>query len=158
MNDYADERASVLRLNMAIVEERTCQWSLFQRALRDFDDALMDDQNNDEFIALKESSNAVSAYIKHVRFQAKLRVLFYYYPIYILQLQKVVRNEEDEDFCIKLKFIFAEVLKDYDVKSVVQIGEDETLRTLKESLTSEDSDSSVILSTIIKLHSRYQTK
>ena len=35
MGDYGDERASVLRLNMAIVEERTCQWSLFQRALRD---------------------------------------------------------------------------------------------------------------------------
>ena len=35
MADYGDERASVLRLNMAIVEERTCQWSLFQRALRD---------------------------------------------------------------------------------------------------------------------------
>ncbi len=67
MNDYADERASVLRLNMAIVEERTCQWSLFQRALRDFDDALMDDLNNDEFIALRESSSPVSMYIKHVR-------------------------------------------------------------------------------------------
>ena len=38
MNEYGDEQAAMLRLNMAIVEERTCQWSLFQRALRDFDD------------------------------------------------------------------------------------------------------------------------
>ena len=30
MNEYSEEQASMLRLNMAIVEERTCQWSLFQ--------------------------------------------------------------------------------------------------------------------------------
>jgi hypothetical protein len=49
MNDYADERASVLRLNMAIVEERTCQWSLFQRSLRDLDEALVDDLSTVEY-------------------------------------------------------------------------------------------------------------
>ena len=30
MNEYGDEQAALLRLNMAIVEERACQWSLFQ--------------------------------------------------------------------------------------------------------------------------------
>ena len=30
MGEYSEEQASMLRLNMAIVEERTCQWSLFQ--------------------------------------------------------------------------------------------------------------------------------
>ena len=67
MNDYADERASVLRLNMAIVEERTCQWSLFQRSLRDLDEALVDDLSNVEFNQAKESSHAAAEYFKQVR-------------------------------------------------------------------------------------------
>ena len=33
MNEYGDEQAALLRLNMAIVEERACQWSLFQVCL-----------------------------------------------------------------------------------------------------------------------------
>ena len=36
MNEYSEEQASMLRLNMAIVEERTCQWSLFQVLFRNF--------------------------------------------------------------------------------------------------------------------------
>ena len=67
MNDYADERASVLRLNMAIVEERTCQWSLFQRSLRDLDEALVDDLSNAEFNQVKESSHTAADYIKQVK-------------------------------------------------------------------------------------------
>jgi hypothetical protein len=65
--DYADERSSVLRLNMAIVEERTCQWSLFARALRDLDDSLVDDLSNLEFNQLKETSHSIAEYVKHVR-------------------------------------------------------------------------------------------
>jgi hypothetical protein len=34
---------------MAIVEERTCQWSLFQRSLRDLDEALVDDLSTVEY-------------------------------------------------------------------------------------------------------------
>jgi hypothetical protein len=68
MGDYGDERASVLRLNMAIVEERTCQWSLFQRALRDLDDAIIDEFSNLEFNQLKEMSSYVSEYVHHVIF------------------------------------------------------------------------------------------
>ena len=34
MNEYGEEQAAMLRLNMAIVEERACQWSLYQRVLR----------------------------------------------------------------------------------------------------------------------------
>ena len=67
MNDYADERAAVLRLNMAIVEERTCQWSLFQRSLRDLDEALIDDLSNVEFNQVKESYHSVAEYVKHVK-------------------------------------------------------------------------------------------
>jgi hypothetical protein len=40
------------------------------------------------------------------------------------------------------------------VKSVVHIGEEEKLHTLKEALPSEEVESSVVLATIVKLHVR----
>jgi hypothetical protein len=40
------------------------------------------------------------------------------------------------------------------VKSVVHIGEDERLHQLKESLSAEEIEASVILATIVKLHVR----
>jgi hypothetical protein len=52
---------------------------------------------------------------------------------------------------IKLKLC----VQDYDVKSVVHIGEDEKLHALKENLPSDETESSVILATIVKLHIRY---
>jgi len=51
---------------------------------------------------------------------------------------------------IKLKLC----VQDYDVKSVVHIGEDEKLHALKENLPSDETESSVILATIVKLHIR----
>ena len=46
-------------------------------------------------------------------------------------------------------------LQDYDVKSVVHIGEEEKLHSLKETLATEEVEASVILAAIIKLHTRF---
>mgnify|MGYP001332318192 CR=1 FL=1 len=64
MNEYSEEQASMLRLNMAIVEERTCQWSLYQRSLRDFDDSVLDEGNMKEFDNLMEAYSSVANYIE----------------------------------------------------------------------------------------------
>ena len=63
MNEYGDEQAAMLRLNMAIVEERTCQWSLFQRALRDFDDAVLDESNMNDFNWAQDNFTDVMDYL-----------------------------------------------------------------------------------------------
>ena len=44
--------------------------------------------------------------------------------------------------------------QDYDVKSVVHIGEDERLHQLKEAMPGEEVEASVILAAIVKLQYR----
>jgi hypothetical protein len=136
MNEYGDEQAAMLRLNMAIVEERTCQWSLFQRALRDFDDAVLDESNTNDFINASENFADVKGYLTEWRVAFDL--------------------DEEEDFCVKFKFLLNNILEVYDVKSLWQVGENEELHLLKEKIYQEVSEGSIILFSILRIHSRIE--
>ena len=116
MNEYGDEQAAMLRLNMAIVEERTCQWSLFQRVLRDFDDAVLDESNMNDFDWAEENFPDVKAYLKEWKESFDL---------------------DGDDFCVKFKFFLANILKDYDVKMLWQVGENDKLHNLKDKIYHE---------------------
>ena len=105
MNEYSEEQASMLRLNMAIVEERTCQWSLFQvlhtnfifktlphtfvcylltqRGLRDLEDAVRDDNNVTEFNTIIETHKISRDYIE--------------------KYQKITAIDDRENFCLRLR-------------------------------------------------------
>ena len=136
MNEYGDEQAAMLRLNMAIVEERTCQWSLFQRALRDFDDAVLDESNMNDFNWAQDNFTDVSDYM------ACWRDTF---------------NLGEDDFCVKFKFFLSSILAGYDVKSLWQVGENEKLHLLKEKIYHEVSEGSIILHAIMRIHTRMET-
>ena len=117
MNEYSEEQASMLRLNMAIVEERTCQWSLYQRSLRDFDDSVLDEGNMQEFGNLSESQICVSNYIEHY--------------------QKITEIDDKENFCMKLRYFLSSILEVQDTKGIALIGDNELLQSLKDKVTSE---------------------
>ena len=117
MNEYSEEQAAMLRLNMAIVEERTCQWSLYQRSLRDFDDSVLDEGNMQEFTNLTESHTSVANYIEHY--------------------QTITEIDDKENFCMKLRYFLSSILEVQDVKGIGLVGENETLQSLKDKVTSE---------------------
>lgn len=117
MNEYSEEQAAMLRLNMAIVEERTCQWSLYQRSLRDFDDSVLDENNIQEFTNLTESQTCVSNYIEHY--------------------QTITEIDDKENFCMKLRYFLSSILEVQDVKGIALVGENETLQSFKDKVTSE---------------------
>ena len=117
MNEYSEEQAAMLRLNMAIVEERTCQWSLYQRSLRDFDDSVLDEGNMKEFENLTERQACVSNYIE--------------------QYQTITEIDDKENFCMKLRYFLSSILEVQDVKGIALVGENEKLQSLKDKVTSE---------------------
>ena len=117
MNEYSEEQASMLRLNMAIVEERTCQWSLYQRSLRDFDDSVLDEGNMQEFGNLSECQACVANYIEHY--------------------QKITEIDDKENFCMKLRYFLSSILEIQDTKGISLIGDNEQLQSLKDKVTSE---------------------
>lgn len=63
-SEHSEEQSAMLRLNMAIVEERTCQWSLFQRYLRDLDDSVLDENDIQEFNQTAETNGCIAEYAK----------------------------------------------------------------------------------------------
>ena len=107
----------MLRLNMAIIEERTCQWSLYQRSLRDFDDSVLDESNMQEFQNLIDSQACVANYVEHY--------------------QTITEIEDKENFCMKLRYFLSSILEVQDVKGISLVGENETLQSLKDKVTSE---------------------
>ena len=121
---------------MAIVEERTCQWSLFQRVLRDFDDAVLDESNMNDFDWAQDNFADVQSYITEWKESFEL---------------------DGDDFCVKFKFFLTKILKDYDVKLLWQVGENNKLHTLKEKIYHEVREGSIILHAIIRIHSRMET-
>ncbi len=102
MNEYSDEQAAMLRLNMAIVEERTCQWSLFQRTLRDFETAVPDEGNMNDFNQALETNPDIQEYLSLWRTGFEL-------------------GGENEDFCIKFKLFLSNILEVYDIKTIWQV-------------------------------------
>ena len=135
MNEYSDEQAAMLRLNMAIVEERTCQWSLFQRVLRDFDDAVLDESNMNDFNWAQDNFTNVQEYLQEWR--------------------KAFEFEADE-FLVKFKSLLASILQEYDVKKLWQVGENEKLHDLKSKIFRETKEGSIILHTTIRIHTRME--
>ena len=135
MNEYSDEQAAMLRLNMAIVEERTCQWSLFQRTLRDFDDAVLDESNMNDFNWAHDNFPDVIEYLKEWRDSFDF---------------------EEDDFCVKFKFLLTRILQEYDVKSLWQVGENDKLHVLKDKIFHEVREGSIILHAIIRIHTRME--
>ena len=117
MNEYSEEQASMLRLNMAIVEERTCQWSLYQRSLRDFDDSVLDEGNMQEFGNIAENQACVSNYIEHY--------------------QKITDIDDKENFCMKLRYFLSSILEIQDVKGISLLGDNEQLHSLKDKVAHE---------------------
>lgn len=134
MNEYGDEQAAMLRLNMAIVEERTCQWSLFQRTVRDFDDAVLDESNMNDFEVAQENFSDVTAYLNEWR--------------------EAFNFGADDDFCVKFKIFISSILQEYDVKSLWQVGENDKLASFKDKIYHEVRDGSIILHAIIRIHNR----
>ena len=145
MNEYSEEQASMLRLNMAIVEERTCQWSLYQRSLRDFDDSVLDEGNMKEFDNLMEAYSSVANYIE--------------------QYQKITEIEDKENFCMKLRYFLSSILEVQDIKGIALVGDNESLQGLKEKVVSEigitstgsGSNISIILITLLKLQDKMKS-
>ena len=119
----------MLRLNMAIVEERTCQWSLFQRVLRDFDDAVLDESNMNDFNWAQDNFTNVQEYLQEWREAFEF---------------------EAEEFLVKFKSLLGSILQEYDVKSLWQVGENEKLHNLKSKIFRETKEGSIILHTIIR--------
>ncbi len=137
MNEYSDEQAAMLRLNMAIVEERTCQWSLFQRTLRDFETAVPDEGNVDDFNQSLETNLDIQEYLSTWRTAFEI-------------------GGENEDFCIKFKVFLSNVLEVYDVKALWQVGDNNNLHILKDKISHDVNESSVIIFSILKIHSRME--
>ena len=147
MSEYGEEQAAMLRLNMAIVEERTCQWSLFQRGLRDFDDAVLDENNVMEFNNIVESHNNCKDFIQ--------------------KYQDVTMIDDLENFSVKLRYFFSGILQEYDLKQISLLGENEQLQHLKDKAMSElgvtfsgagsGGGNNPIFLTLFKIHNRVIT-
>ena len=66
-----------------------------------------------------------------------------------------MRSNQFVSLQMHVKIFSIGTLKDYDVKSVALIGEDERLHHLKEAMPAEDIEASVLLAALVKLHVRY---
>ena len=60
----------------------------------------------------------------------------------------------DDDFCINFKITLSKLLEDYNVKSLWTVGENDTLRDLKNKIYHEVTEGSIILHSILKIHQR----
>ena len=135
MTEYAEEQAAMLRLNMAIVEERACQWSLFQRVLRDLEDAVLDESNMNDFNWAHDNFQDVKDYVA--------------------EWCNIFQITED-DFCINFKIFLSKILQDYDTKSLWTVGDNDTLHRLKNKIYHEVTEGSIILHSILKIHQRME--
>ena len=100
---------------------------------RDLEDAVLDESNMNDFNWAHENFQDVQDYVKEWRTTFEL---------------------SDDDFCINFKITLSKLLEDYNVKSLWTVGENDTLRDLKNKIYHEVTEGSIILHSILKIHQR----
>ena len=104
-----------------------------EKILRDLEDAVLDESNMNDFNWAHENFQDVQDYVKEWRTTFEL---------------------SDDDFCINFKITLSKLLEDYNVKSLWTVGENDTLRDLKNKIYHEVTEGSIILHSILKIHQR----
>ena len=109
---------------------------IFQRVLRDLEDAVLDESNMNDFNWAHDNFQDVKDYVQEWCDTFEIT---------------------HDDFCINFKIFLSRVLQDYDTKSLWTVGESDKLHDLKNKIYHEVTEGSIILHSILKIHQRMET-